>query len=165
MKSILLRASTDPVSRKVFEHLSSARARFGYLKAAFRKEAWGLLQAMPYEQFLRTTYWIIIRDYLLSVRPRECARCGRRGLLIAHHLTYDSHGLEHLHLDDLELVCKECHEDIHRPADERLKGMFAELADLKRFQHRPLFMDNPNYDPRTIMNLHDYGDIRGRIHE
>ena len=159
---LLLREADDPVASKLFVTLD-IRARFTYLTTVFRTEHADALKAMAYESFLRTVYWIVVRDYFIATRTRICAGCHGQRHLQVHHLSYDSHGLEHCHLEDLQILCADCHASIHNPILAELKAVIAHLAECKDLPHKALVVENPNYDPRTIMNLHDHGDIRGRM--
>lgn len=70
------------------------------------------LKGLPYEVFLRTGYWRIITAHLRAERG-ACERCGYNRQLQAHHKSYAHHGLEHEHLEDLELLCRWCHATEH----------------------------------------------------
>lgn len=85
------------------------------------------LKTLQYPDFLKTTYWRVIRNYVLYV-TRECQLCGVRNTLgyrpvgpdeverrplQVHHRTYENHGSEHDHLGDLEAICKPCHQKLH----------------------------------------------------
>lgn len=68
---------------------------------------------MPYRDFLETPYW---KGTALFVKRREgwkCSVCGSTGNLDVHHKTYDHHGNEIYHLDELTTLCKECHRKVH----------------------------------------------------
>lgn len=73
--------------------------------------------APDYDAYLRSPIWKLKRNYILSQRGNMCESCGRhkrkgKVILQVHHLTYDRIGRE---LDsDLMLLCKQCHEEIHR---------------------------------------------------
>lgn len=165
MISYLTRNVDDRVVQRLFQGLETAELRFNYLCLAFQPEHAVALQAMSYDDFLKTTYWIVIRNYLFATRDRCCYKCSRGGLLVLHHLNYEHHGYEHEHLDELVFLCRECHEENHKPIDALLKKLLDILIQRERQVKLPEAVKNPNYDPRTLMNLHDYGDIRGRIDE
>ena len=107
------------------------------------------LADMPYNQFLRSIYWQVIRKYLLHFRGRECAECGRGGMIHIHHESYDNHGNEHAHLEDLTILCASCHE-LLRHTNEHILELLRELIDRKKWQFKPWqpVMVNDNYDPR-----------------
>lgn len=69
-------------------------------------------QAMDYKKFLNTEYWQVVRAKFVKLHGSLCRRCGRSTHDLHHH-TYEHHGLEHLHLGDLELLCHDCHAIIH----------------------------------------------------
>jgi hypothetical protein len=120
---------------------------------------------MSYKSFLRTIYWSFIRDYLLEKIPK-CSQCGSNERLNVHHRSYEHHGWEHLNLDDLIVLCQECHKNQHVPIRD-ITDLFDTLLKGEIIRHvlkRP-YVENPNYDPRTMMNLHDYGDIRGHTND
>lgn len=72
------------------------------------------LRAMLYDDFLNTIYWKVIcmrRKYLDDCK---CTICGSGKKLHVHHVTYNHHGDERHHFEDMLTVCKKCHDDIHR---------------------------------------------------
>src|SRR4051812_8561644 len=76
------------------------------------EEATAAYRAMRYEDFLLTDYWSAIRDHLVSI-VAKCQMCSARARLRVHHNTYDNHGAEHLHLEDLTVICERCHTYFH----------------------------------------------------
>ena len=70
---------------------------------------------MPYQQFLGTQYWWIVKGLLVAQRGNRCEGCGSLGILDAHHLTYAHRGREVFHLDELRLLCRMCHDRQHEP--------------------------------------------------
>ncbi len=75
------------------------------------------LRAMPYEMFLSSPYWQYVRKIVFfnkfHGRDPHCTTCGAKGeVLDIHHLTYEHHGDEHNHLEDLMVVCRPCHESL-----------------------------------------------------
>jgi YgiT-type zinc finger domain-containing protein len=66
-------------------------------------------KSMKYSDFLKTPYWKCIASALKDRSPK-CHLCGSSENLVVHHLTYTHHGRELDHLEDLVVVCKECHE-------------------------------------------------------
>jgi 5-methylcytosine-specific restriction endonuclease McrA len=89
------------------------RQRFEALRKVFRPEHALMLQRLDYFDFLRTPYWRIVSRHV-RIQRGACNRCGARSGLQAHHLTYEHHGWEHEHLDDLEVLCRDCHRVEHR---------------------------------------------------
>lgn len=76
------------------------------------------LKALPYPEFLNTEYWNTIRKYMLDQAKYKCQLCNSNGTLHVHHKTYEHHGDEHNHLEDLIVLCKQCHEKIHDKAGQ-----------------------------------------------
>ncbi len=64
---------------------------------------------LKYKVFLRTNYWDWVRQAVLIKVGKRCQRCGRKGKLQVHHKTYEHRGKEHLFIDDLEVLCRNCH--------------------------------------------------------
>ena len=75
------------------------------------QEASRVLRSLKYEEFLKTGYWKAIS--MLIRKCGKCELCGSTENLHVHHKTYENHGYEHLHLDDLQCLCKECHIKVH----------------------------------------------------
>lgn len=75
-----------------------------------------VIQSMPYQEFLNSRYWRLARVPIWERDNLTCVRCGatRRDTRIdVHHKTYIHHGKEHLHPEDLECLCRECHVKYH----------------------------------------------------
>ncbi len=96
----------------------------GEKKATAAKRYWTLLryvqvseiqklQELPYREFLNTIYWSIVRNYVVYRRGYRCELCGKNQNLNVHHKTYENHGSEHSNLDDLILLCRNCHAKFH----------------------------------------------------
>ena len=77
------------------------------------EESVAAYRRMPYEQFLQTSYWAAIREHVL-LTIGKCQTCSSREFLKVHHNTYDHHGSEHTHLEDLVVLCERCHQYFHR---------------------------------------------------
>jgi 5-methylcytosine-specific restriction endonuclease McrA len=72
------------------------------------------LRAMPYEEFLKSFYWRAVKAYFLSFMGAYCRECRRKGIpLDVHHTSYEHHGNEHRNLEDLKVLCRECHGKRH----------------------------------------------------
>jgi hypothetical protein len=73
------------------------------------------LRAMPYEEFLNSSYWQIVRDLMLDTAGYRCQNDSASDQpLHVHHLTYDHRGSEWRHLEDLVVLCAKCHGRCHR---------------------------------------------------
>lgn len=66
---------------------------------------------LDYEEYLKTPHWQKIRNQLLGGKPK-CLLCKSRKNLHIHHLTYENRGNEQL--EDLAVLCRLCHFQIHR---------------------------------------------------
>ena len=112
------------------------RQRFEALRHVFKPVHATMLQRLDYQTFLRTPYWRIVSRHA-RLQAAACDRCGAQSSLQTHHRTYEHHGHEHEHLDDLEVLCRECHRLEHhrvssasgnwRSMDELLPEAFAQL--------------------------------------
>lgn len=67
-----------------------------------------------YAEYLKSPHWADVRRrYWASKLPKLCHGCGAHGVpLDLHHRTYKRIGAEYLM--DLVLVCRDCHQEVHR---------------------------------------------------
>ena len=68
---------------------------------------------MNHHQYLLTPKWQSIRESVIKRDSGKCLFCGGGGTEV-HHKTYAHLGNETEHLEDLALLCRDCHADIHR---------------------------------------------------
>lgn len=87
------------------------------------------LKGRSYEKFLKSTYWAKVRQAVLSRDKNKCIVCGTQMNLQVHHTTYKNHLKEHLHLEDLQTLCKNHHVETHR----KIKAGIA-LPEIQRTQ-------------------------------
>jgi len=76
---------------------------------------------MPYADFLKTIYW---RGLSLFVKRRDgwkCTECGSTERVEVHHKTYENHGAEIIHLEDMTTLCEKCHKKAHGRNEEKEK--------------------------------------------
>lgn len=92
---------------------STITERFHSLERFFLEKHCQALRKRSYSDFLGTTYWDIVRRYVLYKRGWKCELCNEKGELRVHHKTYEHHGKEHLHLEDLITLCNKCHRKFH----------------------------------------------------
>lgn len=71
------------------------------------------LMQLEYKDFLKTYYWKAIRLYMIHKNGDHCTLCSSESNLNVHHKTYDHHGLELFFLDDLIVLCVNCHAKEH----------------------------------------------------
>lgn len=109
-KLLTLLGEIDHLTPEDFKQLSSVIRIF-----ALHNEK---LAEMPYEMFLQTPYWKLVRSLkLMKQSIKYCEVCGSNKQLTIHHTTYAHRGSEHLHLDDLQVLCKKCHFNEHNKDD------------------------------------------------
>lgn len=68
---------------------------------------------MDYTDFLCTPYWKAISERVKQKAGYRCQLCNSNNDLNVHHRTYENHGDEISHMDDLICICNECHEKHH----------------------------------------------------
>ena len=71
---------------------------------------------LPYQEYLKTKHWRKVKYmFFTTVKPEACNDCGKKFVnrkeFNVHHKTYDSIG--HELMEDLELLCRGCHELKH----------------------------------------------------
>ena len=72
------------------------------------------LKSLTYNDFLQTAYWAHTRYEKLSKIGYNCQLCGKKTKIPnIHHNTYEHHGREMEYLDDLIVLCPECHKKFH----------------------------------------------------
>ena len=72
---------------------------------------------IPYSEFLNSAYWRSIAGWLKE-ETGKCELCGMTAGLVVHHKTYLNHGDEINHLNDLVVLCKDCHKKEHKKHPE-----------------------------------------------
>lgn len=73
------------------------------------------LRKLPYEEFLLTDYWKEVSQMVRERDGHRCRICNASKRIEVHHRTYQHHGSEHFHLDDLTTLCHVCHNRHHFP--------------------------------------------------
>jgi hypothetical protein len=71
------------------------------------------IKSDSYADFLDSSYWHMIREAVIEVRGARCELCASERSIQVHHKTYEHHFQEHLHLQDLIILCDECHAKFH----------------------------------------------------
>jgi hypothetical protein len=69
------------------------------------------LARRDYGAYLLTTHWRRTRERLFALRGEACEACGTTAALHVHHRSYRRIG--HEALDDLQILCRECHSAMH----------------------------------------------------
>ena len=84
-----------------------------------------------YNEFLKSVYWEVVKLMVKSRDSYTCQDCGAKLDLQVHHKTYDHHGDEKNHLEDLITLCHSCHRKAHR-GDKRKKKIKSTKVVRKR---------------------------------
>ena len=71
------------------------------------------VQSVSYKEFLASEYWNQIKKIIHERDKNKCTVCNKKGELHVHHTTYKHVRKEYNHLSDLQLLCKDCHYNIH----------------------------------------------------
>lgn len=66
---------------------------------------------MPYQDFLLSDYWKMVRDHIKMRDGGECVLCGSVENLHVHHKNYNQRGYEYN--KDLHTLCGKCHARFH----------------------------------------------------
>ena len=78
---------------------------------------WHLIQRyiceMDYHDFLNTPYWKAISEKVRQKAGFKCQICNSSESLNVHHRSYENHGDELHHMEDLICICKDCNEKHH----------------------------------------------------
>lgn len=82
-------------------------------KARSPKESQEYLKSLSYKDYLNTNHWKILRNKVL-IRDQRCKICNSMEKLNAHHRSYLNKGNPSKELDDIVLLCKDCHELFHK---------------------------------------------------
>ena len=78
-----------------------------------------MAQTPAYKKYLKSYEWKVLRITVLRERGHKCERCGAANMLQIHHKTYER--LFHEKLEDLEVLCKTCHQKEHNRYKPRSK--------------------------------------------
>jgi len=66
---------------------------------------------IPYQEYLHTEHWQIVRKLVLERADYQCATCKNAHNLRVHHLVYTN--LWHEYENDVTVLCETCHNLIH----------------------------------------------------
>jgi len=70
----------------------------------------------PYKDYTESPIWKYTSSIIKTLRGYTCERCkniSHPAHLVVHHKRYDHIGSELQHLDDIELLCTDCHMEEH----------------------------------------------------
>jgi 5-methylcytosine-specific restriction endonuclease McrA len=68
------------------------------------------------EEYYKSPEWETVRVFAIHRANHRCQRCGSAGVLQVHHVTYDN--LYNEKPEDLEALCKRCHDSADRQRAE-----------------------------------------------
>ena len=148
----LIYSSDWPQNKEFLISITSPWDRFNYLKRAITKLDRNYLYSLQHKLFLKTLYWLIIREYLLEIREHKCQRCGKEKRLNVHHESYDHKGSEFENLDDLIVLCRPCHEAESQKIPD-IDKVFSIIA--AKMKVEPLWRGkkNPDYNPDIVNRI------------
>lgn len=76
-------------------------------------------------KFYNSKEWVKTRNNYFSLQHGRCERCGKPGAIVHHKKRLTPKNINDLDVtinyDNLELLCRECHEEEHRPRDNHSK--------------------------------------------
>lgn len=101
----------------VEKRIGFIKNKFHLIPSVYTATDYNLLKSMRYKDFLRTTYWHIVRSHILEIYRNKCVLCDSEHRLNVHHKSYIGHGYEHGCLEDLIVLCKDCHAKFHDKLD------------------------------------------------
>ena len=88
-----------------------------FISHQYPNEVVQILRSLKYEEFLKTNYWKSVSRTMRE--GSKCEICGSTENLQIHHKTYEHHGYEHLYLEELQCLCKDCHLKVHHELNKK----------------------------------------------
>lgn len=99
------------------------------------------IQDMSYQKFLKTPYWKAIAAHVKYKAGYRCQICNSARNLSTHHRNYEIHGFEHAYMQELTVLCQDCHDRFHdrlrKPKGKTKKNPFSR-HNFKSFFSSPL---------------------------
>ena len=71
------------------------------------------LKALPYKEYLNTKHWKKVRDKV-KARDKRCKLCNGKAPFNIHHRSYRNKGKPNKEINDLVLLCADCHDLFHK---------------------------------------------------
>lgn len=90
---------------------------------------------LPYETFLKSNYWSVVRSIVIKNYNAKCHVCEGEERLQVHHLRYDNRGNEHNNLQDLIPLCHDCHAMIHVLQESYSIGKLKKITEVISNEH------------------------------
>lgn len=94
---------------KTYEKINEIK---NYLVFVEMDEIKDYIHKIGYQQYLKTPLWNAVAEYKKQ-RTKHCQLCGTVNNLNVHHSSYNHIGFEIYNLNDLIVLCKECHYKFH----------------------------------------------------
>ena len=85
--------------------------RLKYKRNGIPKFSKGVTWERWYGAYLRSRHWRRLRAAKLAEVGERCESCGIQGIVQIHHVTYER--LRREELSDLQVLCRDCHNDAH----------------------------------------------------
>lgn len=85
------------------------------MKRVQRRALWAAsagINEMPYQEYLKSRHWHLLRAFKLEESGAACERCGDRNELQIHHVFYQSDRTR-TKLSHLQVLCSRCHSIWH----------------------------------------------------
>ncbi|MBD0381299.1 HNH endonuclease signature motif containing protein [Paenibacillus sedimenti] len=104
----------SPISTKELDALFLEIIYYEESKRYYSQEFIQELQGMLYANYIKTAHWIRARAAAISKHGKVCFNCKvtLEKDINVHHLTYERRG--HEDLNDLIVLCRECHYEVHK---------------------------------------------------
>lgn len=113
-----------------------------YLNQEYRKDDLSIYQLknMPYREYLQTNHWDKVKKVVRERAKNKCQLCGTtKGQMNVHHNNYEHRGEELDHLEDVILLCRDCHSMYHnrnRPRMNESKALAMAFLALDEVLYR-----------------------------
>ena len=82
-----------------------------YKQGGIPKFSPGVTWQRWYGAYLQSRHWQRLRAAKLAAVGERCESCGVQGIVQIHHVTYER--LRREELSDLQVLCRDCHNDAH----------------------------------------------------
>ena len=82
-----------------------------YKRGGIPKLSKGVTWQRWYGAYLKSRHWQRLRAAKLAAVGERCESCGVWGIVQIHHVTYER--LRREELSDLQVLCRDCHNDAH----------------------------------------------------
>lgn len=114
---------------------------------------------MNYEEYLKSEHWQEVKKVKLKTTNYRCQLCNSPLNLNVHHRCYDHINEEQNHLEDLVILCKDCHKRFHETLPKPPKHKFITIEEILEEKEKFIKM----YDERIEYletRKKKYGNLR-----